>query len=135
MKIQVFDADDAVGGLGFGEAEINVGAEGVTGNAALVIGLGAGDFRAAETACDLDAHALGPKAHGRLHRALHGAAEGDAAFELLGDVLGHKLRVGLGLRTSTIFRWTSPSVMAERSWRSFSMSAPFFPMITPGRAA
>jgi hypothetical protein len=34
-----------------------------------------------------------------------------------------------------MFRNTSPSVMAEMSLRSFSMSAPFLPMITPGRAA
>src|SRR5690606_38122418 len=35
--------------------------------------------------------------HGRLHRALHGAAEGDTAFQLLRDVLGDQLGVGLGL--------------------------------------
>src|ERR1700759_1415624 len=40
-----------------------------------------------------------------------------------------------GLRTSTMFRNTSPSAITERSLRSLSMSAPFLPMITPGRAA
>src|SRR5262249_51372140 len=40
---------------------------------------------------------LGAELHRRLHRLLHGAAEGDAALELGGDVLGHQLRVGLGL--------------------------------------
>jgi hypothetical protein len=33
----------------------------------------------------------------RLDGALHGAAEGDPALQLLGDVLGHQLRVDLGL--------------------------------------
>src|SRR5207302_7357040 len=55
------------------------------------------DFSAAETAADFDPHALGAEAHAALQRALHGAAEGDAALELLGDVLGHQLGVGLGL--------------------------------------
>ena len=40
---------------------------------------------------------LAPNLMRRLHRLLHGAAEGDAALELGGDVLGHQLRVDLGL--------------------------------------
>ena len=39
-----------------------------------------------------------------------------------------------GLRISTMLRCTSPPVMSCRSRRSFSMSAPFLPMTTPGRA-
>ena len=38
-----------------------------------------------------------PEPHRRLHRALHGAAEGDAALELLGDGFGHQRGVDLGL--------------------------------------
>ena len=45
----------------------------------------------------MNADALGAEAHGGLHRTLHGAAEGDPALELLGDVLGHQLGVGLRL--------------------------------------
>ncbi len=90
-------ADDAVGGLGLSKAVVDVGPQGVTGDAALVIGFRPSDFRAAQAAGDFDADALGAQARGRLHRALHGAAEGDPALELLGDVLGHQLRVGLRL--------------------------------------
>src|SRR5665648_285419 len=39
-----------------------------------------------------------------------------------------------GLRTSTMFRCTSESVLLASSRRSFSMSAPFLPMRMPGRA-
>src|SRR5580698_3448572 len=62
-----------------------------------MVGLGACDLRAAEAAGNFNANALGAEARSALHRALHGAAEGDAALELLGDVLGHQLRVGLRL--------------------------------------
>src|SRR5205807_10198008 len=92
-----FHADDAVGGLGLGEAVVDVGAQGVQRHAAFAVPFHARDFRAAEAAGDVDADALGAEAHGRLHRALHGAAEGHAALELLGDVLGDQLGVGLGL--------------------------------------
>src|SRR5690606_3213897 len=44
---------------------------------------------------DLDA--FGAETHRRLHGALHRAAEGHAALELLGDRLGDQRRVGLGL--------------------------------------
>jgi hypothetical protein len=39
-----------------------------------------------------------------------------------------------GLRISMILRCTSPPVIACKSRRSFSMSAPFLPITTPGRA-
>ena len=39
-----------------------------------------------------------------------------------------------GLRISTMFSATSPLVILARSPRSFSMSAPFLPITTPGRA-
>src|SRR6185312_9211193 len=65
-------ADDAVGGLGFREAIVDVGAQRVTRHPALVVRLGAGDLGAAETPGHLDAHALRPKPRGALHRALHG---------------------------------------------------------------
>ena len=40
-----------------------------------------------------------------------------------------------GLRTSTMLRWVSDFVISVSFLRSFSMSAPFLPMIRPGRAA
>src|SRR5262249_12068709 len=90
-------ADHAVGGAGFGEAVVDVGPQGVQRNAALAVPLHPRDLGAAEAARDVDADALGAQAHGALDRALHGPAERHAALELLGDVLGHQLGVGLGL--------------------------------------
>src|SRR5215218_6362289 len=57
-------------------------------------GLRLGEAQAARAG---HADALGAELHGGLEGLLHGAAEGDAALELGGDVLGHQLRVGLGL--------------------------------------
>src|SRR5262245_3315935 len=66
-------------------------------HAALAIPLHARDLGAAETPGAVDADAAGAEPHRRLHGALHGAAEGDAALELLGDRFRHQLGVELGL--------------------------------------
>src|SRR5262249_30800507 len=79
------DADHAVGRLRHSIAEVDVGAQGMQGHAALAIPFDAGDFGAAEPAGTIDADAERAKAQGRLHGALHGPAEGDAALQLLGD--------------------------------------------------
>ena len=44
---------------------------------------------------------LAPGAHGTAHGVLHGAAEADALLQLLGDVLGHQLSVGVDCVAST----------------------------------
>jgi hypothetical protein len=51
---------------------------------------------AAQTAGDLDLHALGARGHHRLGTHLDDATEA-ARFELLGDGLGHQLRVEVGV--------------------------------------
>src|SRR6202051_4845616 len=76
---------------------IDVGAQRVQGHAALAIPLHARDFGAAETARAVDTNAFGAEAHRRLHRALHGAAERDAALELLRNRFGDQGGVELGL--------------------------------------
>ncbi len=91
------DADDAVGGLGQAVAEIDVGAQRVQRHAAFAVPLRTRDFRAAETAGDVDTDADSAGAQCRLNRALHGAAECNAALELLGDVLSDQHGVGVGL--------------------------------------
>ena len=90
------DAAHAISGvrLRFG---IDVAAQRVQRNATLAIPFGAGDFRAAETAAAGDADAFGAEAQGRLHRALHRAAESDTALELVGDALRDEARVDLRL--------------------------------------
>src|SRR4051812_49244746 len=90
-------ADLAVGGLGFREAVVDVGAERVQRDAAFAVPLVAGHFGAAQAARAGDPDALGAELLRGLDGLLHRAAEGDAALELGGDVLGHQLRVGLGL--------------------------------------
>src|SRR5690606_32818858 len=91
------DATNAVGGLRFGGAVIDVGAQRVQRHPALTVPFHARDLGTAETAGAVDADALGTEAHRRLHGALHGAAERDAALQLLGDRLRDQLGVGLGL--------------------------------------
>src|SRR6202012_4124072 len=91
------DAAGAIGGESGGDAEVDVGAQGVQRHAAFAVPFHARDFRAAQTARHVDADALGAEAHGRLHRALHGAAEGHAALQLLGYVLGNQLAVDFRL--------------------------------------
>src|SRR5207253_10872012 len=84
-------------GEGGGDAVVDVGAQRVQRHAAFAVPLHARDFGAAEPARAIDADALGAEPHRRLHRALHGAAERDAALELLGDRFGDQRGVELGL--------------------------------------
>jgi hypothetical protein len=113
---------------------VDVRAQRVQRHPALAIPLGPRDLGAAQTAGGVDADALRAQTHGVLHRALERAAEADAALELLGDVLATSCASISGLRISTMLRCSSLSVSLATFWRSFSMSAPFLPMITPGRA-
>src|SRR5690606_33130186 len=91
------DAADAVGGLRFGRAVIDVGAQRMQRHAAFAVPFHARDFRAAETAAAVDTDAFGAQAHRRLNRTLHGAAESDATLELLSDRLSDQLGIDLGL--------------------------------------
>src|SRR6188768_3433733 len=91
------DAAGAEGGERGRDAVIDVGAQRVQRHPAFAIPFHAGDFGAAETARAVDADAFGPEAHRRLHGALHGAAERDAALELLGDRFGDQGGIELRL--------------------------------------
>src|SRR5262245_49629387 len=90
-------AAGAIGRVGSGAGEVDVGARRVQGPAALAIPLAAGDLGTAESAAAGHLDALGTQPHRRLHGALHRAAEGDAAGQLLRDVLGDQLGIELGL--------------------------------------
>ncbi len=116
-------------------AEIDVGAQRVQRHPTLAIPLGPRDFRAAEPAAAADPDALGAEPHRRLHRALHRPPEGDAPLQLLGDVLGHELGVDLGLADlDDVEVDVAAAVSFASSRRSFSISCPFLPITTPGRA-
>src|SRR5438552_691568 len=90
------DAAGAEGGERGGNAVIDVGAQRVQRHATFAVPLHARDFGAAETARAVDTDAFGAETHRRLHRALHGAAERDATFELLRDRFGDQGGVELG---------------------------------------
>src|SRR5688572_9217476 len=92
-----FDAAHAISGVGLRLSIIDVAAQRVERNATFAIPFRAGDFGTAETAAASDPDAFGTKPQGRLHRALHGAAEGDAALELVGDALCNELGVDFRL--------------------------------------
>src|ERR1700722_10895331 len=78
-------------------AVVDVGAQRVQRHTAFAVPLHARDFGAAKTARAVDADAFGAQTHCRLHRPLHGAAERDAALELLGDRFGNERGIKLGL--------------------------------------
>src|SRR5262249_48319562 len=90
-------AAGAVGGERGGDAVVDVGAQRVQRHAALAVPLHARDLGAAQAPRAVDADATGAEPHCRLYRALHGAAERDAALELLRDRLGDELGVELRL--------------------------------------
>jgi hypothetical protein len=88
-----FHSDDAVDGACFGEAVIQGDAEGLEGHLAFAVAFGAGDVSTAEATGATDANAFGTEFHGGLKGALHGAAEGNPAFELDSNLLGDELCV------------------------------------------
>ena len=62
-----------------------------------MIVLAAGDFTTAQTAGAVALDALGAGAHGAAHSILHGAAVRNTLLKLSGDILGHQLRVHIGV--------------------------------------
>ncbi len=92
-----FHTDDSVNGASFSEAVVERDAEGLEGYFAFAVALGAGDVSTTEATGATDADAFGTEFHGGLQGAFHGAAEGNPALKLDGDLLGDKLRIELRL--------------------------------------
>ena len=65
--------------------------EGLQRHFAFLIPFSTGDVGSTEAAGGTDTDAEGTKVHRGLHRALHGAAEGNTAFQLGGDVFRDEL--------------------------------------------
>src|SRR3546814_8634989 len=86
------DPAHAIGGVGGRFGIVDIGAQRVQRHPAFAIPFGARDFRAAETAGAVDADAFGAQTHRRLTGALHGTAERDAAFELVGIARADEFR-------------------------------------------
>ena len=97
LEYPALDADDAIGGQRLGFGVIDVGAQRVERHATFAIPFNAGDFRTAKTATTGDLDAFGTQTQSRLHGALHGATEGNAADQLIGNALRHKLGVDFRL--------------------------------------
>ena len=93
-----FDAQLAIDGIGLGKAIVDVGAQGVQGDAPPVVLLDAGQLGASEAAGATDLDSLGAEVFGGLYGLLHRAAEGDAPLQLQGDILRDQLGVHLDAR-------------------------------------
>jgi hypothetical protein len=59
------------------------------------------DVGTGQTTGAQQAHAFGAFFHGALNRLAHGAAEGNAALDLLRDAFGDELRIEVGWRISS----------------------------------
>src|SRR5256712_6960615 len=80
-----------------GEAVIDVGADRVQRHAPVAVPLAARDLAAAQPARARDADAVGAQPERGRHCLLHRPPEGHALLQLQRDVLGHGLRVQLGV--------------------------------------
>src|SRR5258705_6095688 len=88
-----FDADDAVGGLCFGETVVDVGPQRVQRHAAFAVPLRARDLDAVQAARAHDRDALRTQPHRIGDRALHRATVHDALLQLLREPVRNQLRV------------------------------------------
>ena len=78
---------------------------------------------------------LSARLAGGLNSLAHGATERDAAFELLSDGLGNQVGVELGaLDLDDLDVHRAVGDLVELPCGAASISAPFLPMTTPGRA-
>src|SRR5574344_165052 len=91
------DADLAGGRVRLGETVVDVRAERVERDLALLRPLDARDFGAVDAAGGMDLDSVHAHVHRDLLGALHRPLEGDAALELLRDRLGHELGVRVGI--------------------------------------
>src|SRR6516225_490851 len=90
-------ADHAVSRARFRETVVDVGAQGMQGQASLQIPLGARDFVAVQTAAYANLNTLAAEAQRRIDSLAHSATEADALLELQRNVLRHQLCVELRL--------------------------------------
>src|SRR5438128_5121723 len=88
-------ADRAVGRVGGGHPEVDVGAQRVQRHPTVAIPLASRDFGAAQAPGARDADAVGAQPQRRRHRLLHRPPEGHPLLELQRHVLGHELTVQL----------------------------------------
>src|SRR5918994_471309 len=92
-----FNAARAISGLCGCNTVVHVSAERVKRHTAFPIPLHTRNFRTTETTGAVDPDALGSQAHRGLHGTFHGAAESNAALELVGDVFGNQLGIDFRL--------------------------------------
>src|SRR6185503_5537430 len=85
------DAELSVNGVGLGKAIIDVRAQRVQWHPALMVGLHAGQFRAAKPAGAANLDPFRSEIHRALNGLLHGAPKGHAPLELKSDVFGNEL--------------------------------------------
>src|SRR6266436_545718 len=90
-------ADRPVRRVGGGQAVVDVGPDRVQRHPAVAVPLAARDLAAAQPARAGDADAVGAEPERGRHRLLHRPPEGHALLQLQRDVLGHELRVQLGV--------------------------------------
>jgi hypothetical protein len=88
-----FDPDDAPGGAGFGESEIDRYPQCLKRHFPASIFFGTGNVRTRETPGATQSDAFGAEIHRRLERTLHGAPESDPSLQLDRHILGHQLGV------------------------------------------
>jgi hypothetical protein len=76
---------------------VDICAQGVQGYLALDLFLGAGDFRATQTATTDNFNAFGVRAHGFLHCLLHCAAKRYTFLQLFRDTAPNQISIQFGL--------------------------------------
>ena len=120
------DPTHAISGVRFGFGIIDMGAQRVQWHTAFTILFDAGNFSTTQTTAAHDLDTFGAESHRRLHRALHGTAEGDTALELVGNALRHELGIDFWLADfDDVERHIRRRHLADRLAQRFNVRALF----------
>ena len=107
-------------------------------HATLAVPLATAHLGAVQAAGALDTDSLGASLAGGLDRLAHGATEGNALLELLGDGLGDEVGIKLGAldldNVNGNLALANLGDLLELGAQDVDSSAPFLPITMPGRA-
>ena len=91
MKYQYFYTDQTIGRMGFRKTAIDISSQGMQRHSSFTIPFGSRHLGSPQPAATIDSDSLCTKLQSRGHTLFHRPSEGDAPFQLEGNVFSNEL--------------------------------------------